>query len=379
MNLRTGTLPGTLWPACLVLGVFAATAHAAVPATMNYQGYLTDSEGGPRSGTFPMTFAIYADSLGGPALWSEARAEVPVSGGLFSVLLGAGTALPQGAFSGATLWLETAVSDPVLTPRRPLVAVPYSFRALVADSAARAPAEAGDSLWTASGGDVYRLGATSVSGLWPRRRNWTWRERSGSRASGSRPARRAAYVLTSDGSGLGTWAAPVGQGAIGGGGTASNVARFTATQRHRQLPDLGQRLGIGIGTQSPSALLHLRGNTPSSQALIVQGADGQGANLQEWRSSAGAVTASVSSNGVIFSNSFNGNSFNADIFNGNSFAGSGAGLYNLNASNITSGTLPAAVLYGSYWNQVSFSASGNSFSCTFTAAASGSPVSTPAA
>lgn len=124
--------------------LLAAPALAAVPLLMNYQGYLTDSSNNPRQGNFKMAFTIFPDSTTGAALWSETYASVNVSGGLFNVVLGTVTPLPPAAFSGAKLWLETAVSDTTLAPRRPLVTVPYSFRARTADTAYVALASGGD-------------------------------------------------------------------------------------------------------------------------------------------------------------------------------------------------------------------------------------------
>ena len=73
----------------------ARTAGAAVPPLLNYQGYLTDGAAQPRTGTFPMTFHLFADSTGGSALWTEAYAAVAVQGGVFTVLLGSISPVPS--------------------------------------------------------------------------------------------------------------------------------------------------------------------------------------------------------------------------------------------------------------------------------------------
>jgi len=122
----------------------AAPASASVPLLMNYQGYLTDNANNPRQGAFKMAFSIYADSTTGSALWTETYASVNVTAGLFNVVLGSAVPLPATVFSGARLWLETAVSDTTLSPRRPLVTVPYSFRAHTADTAYVALSSGGD-------------------------------------------------------------------------------------------------------------------------------------------------------------------------------------------------------------------------------------------
>jgi len=124
--------------AALALVLSARPTHA-VPPMMNYQGYLTDTGGAPRNGEFPMTFALFATPTGGSAMWSEPFASVTVAAGVFGVLLGESTALPWGTLlTGNMLWLETTVDGTTLSPRRPIVSVPYAFRAGVADSAATA-------------------------------------------------------------------------------------------------------------------------------------------------------------------------------------------------------------------------------------------------
>jgi hypothetical protein len=119
--------------ALVLFFVSAPMVRASVPSMMNYQGYLTDLSNMPRQGSFEMTFSIYADSTGGSALWSEGYEAVSVVAGLFNVLLGSTNPLPASLFAGDPMWLETTVSDTTLTPRRPLVTVPYSFRAQQAD------------------------------------------------------------------------------------------------------------------------------------------------------------------------------------------------------------------------------------------------------
>ncbi len=82
-------------------------------------------------------------------------------------------------------------------------------------------------------------------------------------------------------------------------------------------------LSAGIGTDNAYKFL-LKGILASSVVLGVRGTASQSGNLQEWQSNAGTVLASVSSGGVI--------------------TGIGSGLTSLNASNLSSGTVPTARL-----------------------------------
>jgi hypothetical protein len=137
----------------------------SVPNMLNYQGYLADSaDSAAVTDTLQMTFRLYNADMGGSERWSEDHTDVPVIGGLFSVLLGEVTPFPEGLFDGSTLWLQTEVGAEVLSPRKPLVSMAYSVRAQTADHAAEADhavhADTAlfsqpDEDWTISGNDIY--------------------------------------------------------------------------------------------------------------------------------------------------------------------------------------------------------------------------------
>jgi len=101
-------------------------ANAAIPYTINYQGYLTDAMGSPVNGTVSMTFSLYTVASGGTALWTEPQ-NVIVSGGIYSVILGSVSTLTPLAFD-VPYWLGVKVgSDAEMTPRVQLTSVGYSF------------------------------------------------------------------------------------------------------------------------------------------------------------------------------------------------------------------------------------------------------------
>ncbi len=116
-------------------------ALAEVPHQINYQGMLTDTSGNPINEVITrMTFSLYADSVGGGSLWSEIHSGVPVTDGLFRVTLGADWPVPASLFDGSTLWLGVMVTPDGqdMTPRQPLVSVPYGFKSQNADHAVTA-------------------------------------------------------------------------------------------------------------------------------------------------------------------------------------------------------------------------------------------------
>lgn len=110
-------------------------SHAAVPGRMNYQGKLTDSLGNlVADGSYDMIFSICDASSGGTAEWSEEWKDsgaIAVTGGLFSVLLGAHT--PIDLPFDEAYWLQLQVkyggSYETLLPRQQIASAGYAFRA----------------------------------------------------------------------------------------------------------------------------------------------------------------------------------------------------------------------------------------------------------
>ncbi|NOZ09034.1 MAG: hypothetical protein GXO91_09225 [FCB group bacterium] len=80
------------------------------------------------SGTVNLTFGIYAAESGGSALWTETQTSVSVVDGLFHVLLGSVTPLPESLFDSPDRWLGIAVNgDEEMSPRTRLASVPFAL------------------------------------------------------------------------------------------------------------------------------------------------------------------------------------------------------------------------------------------------------------
>jgi microcystin-dependent protein len=139
------------------LAAFASPAFANVPALMSYQGRVSDASGTLIGNSAPVnrvvTFKFYSASSGGTALYAESQT-VTISGGEFSVLVGAGTGIsglpgpsapataPYIALSsimtgnvylGITVDDGTTAADPEITPRQQIVSAAYAFRAKFAE------------------------------------------------------------------------------------------------------------------------------------------------------------------------------------------------------------------------------------------------------
>jgi hypothetical protein len=125
---------------CLVIvsWLLVMVPAGAVPQTINFQGILKDSAGKPINGTVNLTFSIYDSVSGGTARWSEVQNGVTVETGIYSVQLGSVNSIDYSIFDGSTKYLGVKVGDEELTPRLPMISVPYAFRAASADVATNA-------------------------------------------------------------------------------------------------------------------------------------------------------------------------------------------------------------------------------------------------
>lgn len=108
-----------------------APATNAAPGVISYQGTLTDAAGKPVTGNVDITFRLFAAPTGGTALWTEAHTganAVPVSNGLFNVLLGSLTPIPASVWSNANVYLGVRVAgDTEMSPREIIGAVPVAM------------------------------------------------------------------------------------------------------------------------------------------------------------------------------------------------------------------------------------------------------------
>ena len=130
---------GTLVLMALLLSAYHAWAapQAAPPAQgattglLSYQGYLTDAGGTPLDGEVGITFRLYSAPTGGSALWSETHTggnAVPVSDGLFNVMLGSLTPIPSNVWASGAAYLGVQVGDDSeMTPREVVGNVPTAL------------------------------------------------------------------------------------------------------------------------------------------------------------------------------------------------------------------------------------------------------------
>jgi hypothetical protein len=131
-------------------GSFKTGDHGRfVPKLMNYQGYLTDTLGIPIDDTLDMTFSIYDGVTSGNLWWSETQTNIPIVHGIFSVILGTSTSIPDSVFvDGTDRWLELVLEGPVtLAPRTRMTSAGYAYMATYSDTAEYARNSTVDNDW----------------------------------------------------------------------------------------------------------------------------------------------------------------------------------------------------------------------------------------
>ena len=102
----------------------------AVPQLLNQQGYMSDNQGGPITGSVNVTFNLYSVESEGSSIWTQTT-PITFDGGYYSVVLGPGSPdLSVDIFDGSDLFLGlTLEGQNEFLPRVRIVSVPYTFRA----------------------------------------------------------------------------------------------------------------------------------------------------------------------------------------------------------------------------------------------------------
>lgn len=118
----------------LVLSVYCllmipALLRAEVPHLIRYQGQAMDTHGVPLEGPHTLVFRLYDAETAGASLWQEQQANVPLTQGRFSVLLGSLTPLQDMDWS-KPCWLSVQINqEEELSPRQRITSVPMAIRA----------------------------------------------------------------------------------------------------------------------------------------------------------------------------------------------------------------------------------------------------------
>ena len=140
MKVKVISGVGAVAAAILVVSI---SFSQSVPQLINYQGRLTDSVGQPLDGdTVDLTFSFYGVETGNTPLYlSVLQEDVPVTAGIYNVLIGSGTVTPGTEnnladvfINHGEVWMGVKVeSDPEMTPRQRITSVPFAVKAMSVD------------------------------------------------------------------------------------------------------------------------------------------------------------------------------------------------------------------------------------------------------
>ncbi len=157
---------------CFIVGVFAflvgfVTTLSAQTSAFTYQGRLNDT-GAPANGNYDLQFAVFATNQNGSVVGPiVTNSNVSVSSGVFTTTLDFGS----NVFNGANLWLEISArtngngSFTALSPRQPITTTPYAINAATATTATTATNVTGNISDTQLSANIARLNSTqSFSG-----------------------------------------------------------------------------------------------------------------------------------------------------------------------------------------------------------------------
>ena len=405
-----------------------------VPRLVSFSGKTTDTQGNALSGIVGVTFAIYKDQTDGSPLWLETQNVQADAKGNYTAQLGAAKpdGLPLDLFSsGEARWLGVTINGGQEQPRVLLLSVPYALKAADAETIGGLPpsafvlaapppnypastsaprpgtANASPSPLTLGGG-----GTTDFVPLWTP--NGTTLGNSVMFQSGTGTSTKIGINTTKPASTLDVSGAETVRGnlslpATGTAGatsgknsqptTLTSSAYNSSTKAAVSQNFRWQSEPAGNNTASPSGTLNLLfgsgSNTPTETGLNISSngqiafASGQtfpgagtitgvttaaGSGLTGGGTS-GNVTLGVDSTQVPFlgtSNTFTGNQTVNGSLTASALSGNGASLTNLNASNLTAGTVPVSVLSGTYNINISGNAATASSVSGTTGAFSGS-------
>lgn len=117
--------------------ICSSILEAQVPRMISYQGVLTDANGTiVNDGNHILTLTLYENASGGGEIYSETHT-VAVVRGTFNSIIGSVNPLPSALKFDRAYFLGVSVDGKAeLTPRTPMLAVPYALRADEANHAA---------------------------------------------------------------------------------------------------------------------------------------------------------------------------------------------------------------------------------------------------
>jgi hypothetical protein len=236
----------------------------AVPRLVQFSGTLTDG-GKALTGVVGVTFSLYAEQEGGTPIWMEGQNVQTGAHGEYTVLLGytRNDGIPAELFASGQRWLGVhvqGVQGETEGPRVLLTSVPYSLKAVDAETLGGLPASA------------FALAGTSAG-------------------MANHGTSGAEMTMSATGS---VKPAPAVTPALTGTGTANYIPVWTSTTALGSSKLYETAAGaVGLGTTTPSAKLEAIATSATGTALLGSETSTTGANFGVSGSTASATGTGV--------------------------------------------------------------------------------------
>jgi hypothetical protein len=258
----------------------SAATGSVVPRLIAFSGIIKDAAARVPAGNITLTFSLYEGQDGGSPLWSETQQVQPDAQGHYTVMLGATqpAGLPIDLFtSGQARWLGVLAGLPGVgeLPRVLLVGVPYALKAADAETLGGRPASA--YVTTESG---QPSGVSSLS-----------------QAANSASAAGSSKSVAD--SAKGSASSDASTASITGSGTTNFVPLWTSSTSLGNSVLFQKGGEVGVGTQSPGALLDVEGTSNSSILNLKQSGNGQALTVTSTTSGNTAATFTSPSAGAV--------------------------------------------------------------------------------
>ena len=350
--------PVRVFPACVMLAlsvlisVPVLSLAQTVPSMISFQGRLTDTLNNPLEGSHDLVFKIYSAAAGGSPLWSETQNGIQASNGTFAAQVGGVTPIPAAVFGGAAAYLEITVDGTTLSPREQLITVPYAFNSQLLEGKDFTAFVSTYTSQTIQGTKTFSgpLNINSSAGLATTNQPYlnistnvvlsASQFRFGNFAaapSATALGKGAVYYNTnadslyvSNGSG---WVQLAAGGVSPWGEGAGAVTLNSGTNK------------VGVG-KAPAEKLDVAGNIKADYGVMAATAVFSGGGAEALTVVGGIKAGGVNIIGVDGKIPSLGAAYFADL--------DGSGLTGLNASSLSSGTVPSAALSGIYGNALTF-------------------------
>jgi hypothetical protein len=357
-----------------ILAAFAlllfSTVAVAQTTEFTYQGHIKNG-GTPANGSYDFEFALFDDlSAGSQFGLTLTRLSVPVAGGVFSVKLDFGSNFP-----GANRFLEIRVKQTggggftLLTPRQSVSSAPYAVQSLNATNAINATTAV---TATNATNATTATNATQLNGQGPSFYQNAANLNSGTLADARLSSNVAMLAGTQTFSGPKTFSAPSVFNSTVGIGTASPLRALSivgglVVDQGNQNPSDTNTFGINFGTVGTGIASNRSGAGLNLNGLNFYAGDNSFPRMS--LTTSGQLGLGTSTPSAMLH--VNGTAFVSDSITTGAYFGSGAALTALNASNISTGTLPNGRLAGSYTGALTLSNTGNAFTGVFTGTGTG--------